>query len=66
MADVATAAPAASNAAPELTDAQKAEAEVLFATLEKEAEKARYNYMACRVPAAFIELFNEKYPSPTP
>ena len=47
-----------------LSDAQKAEATAWFPELEKEAEKAKWNYMACRVPAALQEMFIAAYPNP--
>jgi hypothetical protein len=48
----------------ELTDEQKAAADIEFAKLEPEAELAKYQYMSARVPAEYQDYLVEKYPPP--
>jgi hypothetical protein len=47
-----------------LSDAQKAEADLFFAELEKEAEYEGWKYMSVRVPAHLQEYFLESHPNP--
>lgn len=52
--------------ATELTDTQKAEADALFAQLEKESEQVAYDYMVARVPMDYQEYFAESHSPPAP
>ena len=47
-----------------LSDDQKAEADLVFAQLEKEADYEGWKYMSSRVPAAFQEYFLASHPNP--
>jgi hypothetical protein len=58
--------PSSTQTTPELTDAQKAEADAWFTQLEKEAEAEKWQRMAVKVPAYLFVLFTEKFPPPEP